>query len=507
MKRYLLIGVLIFTAAAAAAQPRLSFHKTVALDSKGITSLAFSGDERYLAAGTIEGDIFLLDTDSASVLRKLAFHDKEISCLIFDSEGARLISGSLDKKIAVWDVPAGSVQHVISDEKIAATDLALSPDDKILVACGKKKELYCWDFPSGHLRGKLSGHKKDAIFVAFNRHGDQLLSVGEDRKMIFWDIGSMQSNRVSEISVQTMKGGGFDVTAAACSDDGQVIAVAVEERVLDKGGRGMKFERSVAYFDWETGSQLKVITGNEKKMEAIRLTPQSMYFISDNSTLQENRLSFWDAESGVIETSAKLENAISCFDISGRGRWLAGSVRSAGATAGSQVTLWALSGVGGPEEIDWSPDILRSVITLNDSLPMLQSGPPRQMAVLYFGYNGVDESIARSTTVSLENQLFGSPYIRLLERNQIDKIIDELNLQKSGFTVAKAVEIGRLMEAELMLLGSVDKFDKDLHITARLVEVSSGEIVGIREVTCTNASVSDISDMVRRLAPAIAKRE
>jgi len=505
MKRYLLISIIALFVAGVSAQPRLGFHKSVALKSEEITSLAFSGNEQYLAVGTTEGNIYILDTESASVLRELTFHNKDVTSLLFDSKDALLISGSRDKKIAIWDIQSGTRQHIIEGEKLSVTGLALSPDDQILAACGMKKELYCWDFPSGHFRGKLSGHKKDAIFVGFNKHGNQMLSIGKDRKMIFWDIDSMQSQRVSEISIHTMNNSGIDVTAATCSRDRQVIAVAVQEHALDKGGRSMKFKRSIAYFDWETGSRLKVITGNQKDMNIIRLTPQSAYAISDNSSLQEFQLSFWDAEAGVVEANHRLDNSISCFELSSDGRWLVSSFTQAKVPAESHVNLWSTSGIGDSVETDWSPDILRNVITLNDNLPLIQSGPPQPLAVLNLSYNNVDSSIARSATIMLENQLFKSPYIKLLERNQIDKIVDELDLQRSGLTVSMAIEIGKVIEAELIILGSVDKLGNELHITARLVDVSSGQIIGIRKITCTNASATSIIDMTNRLAPAIAK--
>jgi len=505
MKRYLLISILALCAVTVVAQPRLSFHKGVALDSKEVTSLAFGGDGQYLAVGTAEGNIFLLDVENGSVLRELSFHNKEVSALIFDSKDALLVSGSRDKNIVFWDVQSGARLHVIENTGLAVTGLAVSPDDGLLAACGDKKELYCWDFPSGHFRGKLKGHKKDAIFVAFSKLGDQLMSVGKDRKMIFWDIASLQSHRVSEIAVQTINYSGIDVTAATCSQDRQVIAVAVQEHALEKGGRGMTFERSIAYYDWKTGSLLKVITGNQKDINSIRLTPQSTYAISDNSSLHEFQLSFWDAEAGVVVANHRLDHPISCFELSGGGRWLASSFTPTSAPTKSEVDLWSTFGIGGAVASDWSPDILKNVITLNDSLPLIQSGPPRPLAVLYFGYNNVDSSLARSATIMLENQLFQSPHVRLLERNQIDKILSELNLQQSGLTVSKAIEIGKLVEAELILLGSVDKLDNELHITARLVDVNSGQIVGIREISCTNASASNISDMTKRLAPAIAK--
>jgi len=67
------------------------------------------------------------------------------------------------------------------------------------------------------------------------------------------------------------------------------------------------------------------------------------------------------------------------------------------------------------------------------------------------------------------------------------------------------VEVGQHLNAEYILLGSINKLGNLLIITAKLVNVETAQIEGSREVQCSNATIETISDMVSILAPTIAK--
>ena len=61
------------------------------------------------------------------------------------------------------------------------------------------------------------------------------------------------------------------------------------------------------------------------------------------------------------------------------------------------------------------------------------------------------------------------------------------------------------MNAEYILTGSINKLGNLLIITAKLVNVQTAQIMGTREVQCSNATIETISDMVSELAPTIVK--
>jgi len=97
-----------------------------------------------------------------------------------------------------------------------------------------------------------------------------------------------------------------------------------------------------------------------------------------------------------------------------------------------------------------------------------------------------------------------APCLKVIERNRIDLILKELEFAQSGMTDQRAIEIGKQLEAEYLLYGSVRKTGHDLTISVKLAQVESGQIVGTRGVVCTNASLRDLSDMVSHLSPTIA---
>ena len=72
-------------------------------------------------------------------------------------------------------------------------------------------------------------------------------------------------------------------------------------------------------------------------------------------------------------------------------------------------------------------------------------------------------------------------------------------------TASNAVEVGEHLNAQYMLIGSINKLGNLLIITTKLVNVETAQIEGTREVQCKNASIEDISEMTSILAPTIAK--
>ncbi len=72
-----------------------------------VTALAFSPDGHWLASGSRDGSIELVDTTREAPPRRLVGHRREIRRLAFSSDG-RLASASEDRSITVWDVTTGT---------------------------------------------------------------------------------------------------------------------------------------------------------------------------------------------------------------------------------------------------------------------------------------------------------------------------------------------------------------------------------------------------------------
>ena len=137
------------------------------------------------------------------------------------------------------------------------------------------------------------------------------------------------------------------------------------------------------------------------------------------------------------------------------------------------------------------------------------SNAKQTLAVIDFANQSIDdheqlEPLSTGLASMLINQLNGSTELKVVERERIQWLLDELDLQKDGARVDQgtAVKTGRLLGVHLVLMGSYMKIGKTLLLTARLVDVETGEIVMSEQVKGKADQVFDLSES---LSLAIAK--
>ncbi len=512
--KYLWKGLLFFFVVQRAfGQFSLYLEHQIPVSSEQVACIQLSKDGRFMAFGDSRGRVTVWDVEAGERLHELKEHRSQINHLVFDSKNRTITSGGQDGKIVVWDLYSGQVKKTITDFRSSVSMLDLSPDDRFLAGSGDKREIFIWEFPLGTLKGKLKGHGKDVIGAAFSINGDQLLSVGEDRNIIVWNANTRQMIRKMSIEARTMKSSGIDVKSCAFSFDRQFVGIGIQEHALAKGGRRMIFQYNLSFYDWKTGAEIETMSGNKKDIDFFTISPDKNYAVTDNSTLQKNEISFWNIQNGLIAFNYLIDGNITAIQMSEDGRWLAVAYKDPGSSMRSYVNVWKMSGIDGYQRFA-SDQTVRSTgtsgfgasikITTPDE-PLIRFGDRKRLAVLTFDSPGLSEDIARTTSYLLEGKLGNSPFVELVERNQIQHVLNELQYQMSGITTSDAVEVGKHLNAEFILLGSINKLGSLLIITAKLVNVETSQIEGTREVQCANATIESISDMVAVLGPTIAK--
>ncbi|MFO7891569.1 MAG: CsgG/HfaB family protein [bacterium] len=513
MRRLITALLIILLISTASAQFNLYLENQITVDSDEITIMKISPNGRFLAFSDKRGNLGIWDIKAGRHIHQIQSGHKSVSALVFDQQNQQLISGGKDGKIRVWDLYTGSEQLMINDFRSPVYSLSLSPDDRFLAAAGKRDDVYIWEYPLGTLKGKLKGHKKDVLAVAFSIGGDQLLSVGKDRQMIVWDINKLASVRKTAMEARTMKHSGIEIKSAALSFDRKFAGIGIQEHILAKGGRSMIFKYNLSFYDWETGSEIETLTGNRQDITFFAITPDKKYAVTDNSTLQKKQLSFWNIQNGVIEQNYPIDGPITALTVSKDGNWLAVGYQDNRDKYKSYINIWKLSGIGGYERFASGKSLPStekrgfgaSIKLTTPAEPLIQYGQRRRLAVMSFDSPGLEENVARTATYLLESKLGNSPLVELVERNQIQKVLDELQYQQSGLTADNAVQVGQHLNAEYMLIGSINKLGNLIIITSKLVNVETAQIEGTREVQCSNATIETISEMVSILGPTIAK--
>jgi len=95
----------------------------------------------------------------------------------------------------------------------------------------------------------------------------------------------------------------------------------------------------------------------------------------------------------------------------------------------------------------------------------------------------------------LTTSFVNSEAFRMIEREQLEKVLKELQLTQTGIIdTAYAKQVGKMVGADAILTGTVIKFGDDLRVDARIIDVESG-IILTAEKTMGKADLKSISSM------------
>jgi WD40 repeat protein len=158
-----------------------------------VLALAFSYDGQLLAAASPSGRLRLwnLRTGYSRSLRR--FRESNIRFIAFAPDGRTLATTTPDGVVRLWDVPSASLrqtyQVVPNYEPIRA--VAFSPDSRRLAfSVGffrKPGQLYLWKVEGNAQPAVLVGHTEMIFSVAFAPDGQTIAGGGRDQTVCLWN--------------------------------------------------------------------------------------------------------------------------------------------------------------------------------------------------------------------------------------------------------------------------------------------------------------------------------
>jgi len=505
MRKIIIIMLAAASLLAAAAHPGravgLYLERSIRAVGGRITAIAACPEGATALYGTSEGSLVLVDLATGEETVLFNAGGREITAVA--ASPGNLFAALAAKGSSVWliDVGQRAPRGELKDAKGRIGVLAFSADGRHLAAGGEKKEIAVWEIPSGQLRSKLKGHSGEVLAISFGEADRTVISAGRDKKMIVWDAASSKALRKYDLEAGTIAGSGMDVTAAAVSADRLFLAAAIEEHILKKGGQGMIFKYHLAFFDVSKGVLLKTLADNVRKIEDVALYPGNCFAAFDNSTLQESSIAMRNIESGDLDLVYPVSPACRMVEFSADGRWLAGASEKQGGDGEAMLFVWKVD-----YQMPASGCFSGRIRLASEADPILKKGAPRIAAVLPFATGAGDEQLGSAAGNFMESRLSGVPGLKLIERARVGEIIKELELQKSGLVDrGMAVRAGKLLGAALMITGNIDRAGADLVVSARVIDVATGEILGTRQVHCGQCGADDIFDAIDMLARTIAE--
>ncbi|XP_076836271.1 WD repeat-containing protein 55 [Brachyhypopomus gauderio] len=182
-----------------------------------VNTLAFHPKEDILAAGDIDGDIYLYSYSCTEGENKELWssghHLKSCRKVAFSSDGEKLFSVSKDKAVHIMDVEAGKLVTRIPKAHSKPINALLLVDENILATGDDEGTLNVWDMRKGTAFMSLKHHEDYISDMAIDQAKRTLLTSSGDGTLGVFNIKRRRFELLSEIqsgdltSVSIMKRG------------------------------------------------------------------------------------------------------------------------------------------------------------------------------------------------------------------------------------------------------------------------------------------------------------
>ena len=138
------------------------------------------------------------------------------------------------------------------------------------------------------------------------------------------------------------------------------------------------------------------------------------------------------------------------------------------------------------------------------SISICFSAEVKTIAVIDFDAQNTSKADANIISDFLRNALVKNECFKVVDKNNMDRILKEQMFQYSGCTNKEcAVKIGKILNVQIMAIGLYSKFEEIRYITVNMVEVETGEIIVSEKMKFEKAK--DVDKTVDQLAEKIAK--
>jgi len=112
-----------------------------------------------------------------------------------------------------------------------------------------------------------------------------------------------------------------------------------------------------------------------------------------------------------------------------------------------------------------------------------------RIAVMDLDAKNVSNVTASIVSDFLRNDLYASKKYIIVERSQMEKILKEQMFQKTGCTTTEcAVEVGKILNASQMIVGSLSLLGDDFYVMIRVVDVETAETKFSDTLSCSKES-------------------
>lgn len=271
--------------------------------TKGVLTLAYSRDGKYLVSGGQDARVILWDlTSSEGKIRWALEQQAEVRAVAFSPDGKLVVSGDANNKLIFSDAQSGSPLSLFTID-IGDADginaLAFSPDGSILAIASAKTNtddakprlepiITLWDVKNNKILKEIdnfaaSGHSSTITSLAFHPSGKRLASGSADSTVIVWDVSNVTAPTLS----MRYSGHSSGVTSVAFSPDGRVLASGSIDNSI------ILWDATITNMAAAQPLKIGTLTGHTGAVNSVAFSPNGKQLVSGGA---DKQVLVWNVE-------------------------------------------------------------------------------------------------------------------------------------------------------------------------------------------------------------------
>ncbi|BCG62748.1 MAG: hypothetical protein methR_P0398 [Methyloprofundus sp.] len=146
-----------------------------------------------------------------------------------------------------------------------------------------------------------------------------------------------------------------------------------------------------------------------------------------------------------------------------------------------------------------------------DNVPLPPTPPSKRVSIAVIEFKTLNKQAQEISLGELISETFTSALVnsnnfKIIEREQLDKVVKEMEMTQTGFIeTTDAVEIGKMLQADAIITGSVALLKNQIQLNARIIEIESAYVIGAESAT-TQYSLDRINQAINNIVYSLSRK-